>query len=52
MFGNLYAQEGGGLQVSASLFFSSLGAAGKTYILVPDGDSWKIIGTTGVEWIS
>jgi ABC-2 type transport system permease protein len=51
-FGNIYALEGSDLQVSASLYFNSLGGTGKTFILAPDGKGWKIIGTTGVEWTS
>jgi ABC-2 type transport system permease protein len=49
-FGNIYAQEGGGSQVSASLYFNSQSATGKTYMLGPDGKDWKILGTTWV-WI-
>lgn len=50
--GNIHPQDDGTVQVSASLYFSSLGAAGKTYILEKVNGSWKISGTTGVEWIS
>ena len=50
--GNIHEQADGTVQVSASLYFSSMGATGKTYVLVNDNGVWKIIGTTGVEWIS
>ncbi len=48
--GNIHPQDDGTVQVSASLYFSSLGAAGKTYILEKVDGSWKISGTTGIEW--
>ncbi len=51
-FGNIYAQEDGTVQVSASLYFASLGAGGKTYILSNANGIWEVTGTTGVEWIS
>jgi hypothetical protein len=50
--GNIHPAEDGTLHVSASLYFRSLGAAGKTYILTKVDGVWKITGTTGVEWIS
>lgn len=50
--GNIHIVPDGTLQVPASLYFSSLGAAGKTYILADNHGLWEIIGTTGVEWIS
>jgi hypothetical protein len=50
--GNIHSQEDGSVQVSASLYFASLGAAGKTYILAFQNGVWTITGTTGVEWIS
>jgi ABC-2 type transport system permease protein len=52
VFGNIHPQEDGTMHVSASLYFSSLGATGKTYILTKENGFWEIIGTTGVEWIS
>ena len=51
-FGNLHVQDDGTMHVSASLYFASLGATGKTYILSNENGSWEIIGTTGAEWIS
>ena len=50
--GNIHVQADGTIQVSASLYFSSIGATGMTYVLVNENGVWKIIGTTGVEWIS
>ena len=50
--GNIHVQDDGSVQVSASLYFASLGAAGKTYILAFQNGAWTITGTTGVEWIS
>lgn len=51
-FGNIHPQPDGTLHVSASLYFASLGATGKTYILSNQNGIWEVIGTTGVEWIS
>lgn len=50
--GNIHTAEGGGVQVSASLYFGSLGAGGKTYLLSKVDGVWTITGTTGIEWIS
>lgn len=50
--GNIHLQDDGTVHVSAGLYFSSLGAAGRTYILNKVEGVWKISGTTGVEWIS
>ena len=50
-FGNLHLQRDNSLQVPASLYFSSLGGAGKTYILQFSEQVWNITGATGVEWI-
>lgn len=51
-FGNIYMQEDGTVQVSGSLYFASLGAGGKTYILSNANGIWEVTGNTGVEWIS
>ncbi len=51
-FGNIHVQNDGTVQVPASLYFASLGAGGKTYILSKVNGAWQITGTTGVEWIS
>jgi hypothetical protein len=51
-FGNIQPQKDGTVHVSASLFFSSVGATGKTYILTKVDGVWQITGTTGVERIS
>ncbi len=50
--GNIHPQTDGTVHVSASLYFSALGAAGKTYILSNIDGTWTVTGTTGVEWIS
>jgi ABC-2 type transport system permease protein len=50
--GNVFAREDSQMQVAGSIYFASLAAGGKTYILEKDGALWKITGTTGVEWIS
>jgi ABC-2 type transport system permease protein len=50
--GNLHVQEDATVHVSASLYFASLGATGKTYILQQVDGAWQVVGTTGVEWIS
>lgn len=51
-FGNIMPQADGTVQVPASLYFSSLGATGKTYVLSQIDGVWQVTGTTGVEWIS
>ena len=51
-FGNLHPQKDGSLQVPASLYFNSLGGAGKTYILQKVDDQWTITGDTGAGWIN
>jgi ABC-2 type transport system permease protein len=50
--GNIYPQEDGTVQVSASLYFASEGAGGKTFILAFQDGRWVITGTTGVQWMS
>lgn len=50
--GNIHPQPDGSLLVSGSLYFSSLGAGGRTYILKLVDGSWQIVGDTGVVWIS
>lgn len=51
-FGNVHVQDDGTVHVPASLYFSGLGAGGKTYIFQETDGIWSIIGTTCVEWIS
>lgn len=51
-FGEISPQEDGSVHVQASLYFASLGATGKTYVLSQIDGTWEITGTTGVEWIS
>ncbi|MBE0695310.1 MAG: ABC transporter permease [Anaerolineaceae bacterium] len=50
--GNIHLEQDETIHVSASLYFSSVGAAGKTYILSKKDGVWQITGDTGVEWIS
>ncbi len=50
--GNIHSQEDGKAQVSAQLFFSMLGATGKTYILELLDGEWQVTGDTGVQWMS
>jgi ABC-2 type transport system permease protein len=50
--GNIHFQEDGSALVSAKLYFSMLGATGKTYVLEQVGGSWQVTGDTGVQWIS
>jgi len=51
-FGNIHVQPDGTVQVPASLYFSSLGGGGRTYLLTNENGVWTITGTTGLEWIS
>jgi hypothetical protein len=50
--GNVHFHEEGKALVSAQLFFSMLGATGKTYILEQLDDEWQVTGDTGVQWMS
>ncbi len=50
--GNIHPQPDGTVLVPASLYFASLGAGGRTYILRLMDGTWQIVGDTGVEWIS
>jgi ABC-type transport system involved in multi-copper enzyme maturation permease subunit len=50
--GNPHFQTDGTVHVSASVYFANLGAGGRTYILQEVDGEWRIIGTTGVEWMS
>jgi hypothetical protein len=50
--GNIHLQEDGSALVSAQLYFSMLGATGKTYILKQADSTWQVTGDTGVQWIS
>jgi ABC-2 type transport system permease protein len=50
--GNIHFQEDGSVLISAKLYFSMLGATGKTYILEQVDGSWQVTGDTGVQWIS
>jgi len=50
--GNVHFQEDSKALVSAKLFFSMLGATGKTYILELLDGEWQVTGDTGVQWMS
>jgi ABC-2 type transport system permease protein len=50
--GNIHMQEDSKALVSAQLFFSMLGATGKTYILEQLDGEWQVTGDTGVQWMS
>lgn len=50
--GNIHLQPDGSVLVSAGLYFSNLGAGGRTYVLKQIDGTWQITGTTGSEWIS
>jgi hypothetical protein len=50
--GNVHADEDGRVLVSAQLFFSMLGATGKTYILEELDGEWQVTGDTGFQWMS
>jgi ABC-2 type transport system permease protein len=50
--GNVHFQGDGSALISAKLFFSMLGATGKTYILEQVDGTWQVTGDTGVQWIS
>jgi ABC-2 type transport system permease protein len=50
--GNIHFQEDGSVLISAKLYFSRLGATGKTYILEQVDGSWQVTGDTGGGWIS
>ena len=49
--GNVHVGEDHVL-VSASLYFASLGAGGRTYVLERVEGRWQVTGDTGVQWIS
>ncbi len=50
--GNVHIREDSKALVSAQLFFSMLGATGKTYILELLDGEWQVTGDTGVQWMS
>lgn len=50
--GNAHFQEDGTALVSAQLYFSMLGATGKTYVLEQINGVWQVTGDTGVQWMS
>jgi ABC-2 type transport system permease protein len=50
--GNVHFQEDGSALISAKLYFSMLGATGKTYVLEQVDGSWQVTGDTGGGWIS
>jgi len=50
--GNIHLQTDGSALVSAELYFSALGAGGKTFVLQQVDGIWQVMGDTGVQWIS
>jgi hypothetical protein len=40
------------VHVPASIYFANLGAGGTTYVVRRVGGTWRVTGTTGVQWIS
>jgi ABC-2 type transport system permease protein len=50
--GNIHFEEDGSVLISAKLYFSMLGATGKTYILERVDGTWQVTGDTGGGWIS
>jgi ABC-2 type transport system permease protein len=50
--GSIHFQEDGSVLISAKLYFSMLGATGKTYVLQQLDGIWQVTGDTGVQWIS
>lgn len=50
--GNIHLDKDERVLVSASLYFSSLGGGGQTYVLEKVDGIWRIAGNTGVKWIS
>ena len=50
--GSIEPQEDGSVQVTASIYIGNLAGGGTIYILEKVGDNWRIVGNTGVHWIS
>jgi len=50
--GPIHPVDDGSLQVTASIYFASLGAGGQTYVLEQENGVWTITGTTGQRWMS
>jgi ABC-2 type transport system permease protein len=50
--GNIHLQADDSALVSATLYFSALGAGGKTFVLQQVDGIWQVTGDTGVQWIS
>lgn len=50
--GNIHRQKDDSVLVPASLYFASLGAGGRTYVLEQVDGIWQVTGDTGVGWIS
>lgn len=49
--GNIH-DVNGQTQVAASIYFASLAASGRTYILEEKDGAWQVTGDTGAVWIS
>ena len=50
--GPIHPVDDGSLQVTASIYFASLGAGGQTYVLEQENGVWTITGITGERWMS
>jgi ABC-2 type transport system permease protein len=50
--GNIHVGGDGSVLVAGSLYFASLGARGRTYVVSQIEDCWQVTGDTGVQWSS
>ncbi|MBI5932923.1 MAG: hypothetical protein HY867_04385 [Chloroflexi bacterium] len=50
--GNIKVTNSAEVLVSASIYFASLGAGGRTYIVEKINGVWTVTGDTGVIWVS
>ncbi len=50
--GNIHYQKDGTALISASIYIANLAASGLTYIVERIDSTWKVIGDTGVRWMS
>jgi hypothetical protein len=50
--GDIHPVGSKSVHVIGNIYFASLGAGGRTYVLDNARGTWRITGTTGVEWIS
>jgi hypothetical protein len=50
--GDIHPVGRNSVHVIGEVYFANLGAGGRTYVLGNAGGTWRITGTTGVEWMS